>query len=118
MKVLIAADNDSLDSRVAKRFGHANYYLIVDTATQDMDVLENSDHSHNHAIIKTIADKGVEICIVGNIGPHAFELINSLNIKVALSRKSTANEAIKNLLNNKLKLLSESTVKKSINKND
>ena len=114
MKVLIAADGSSLNSSISKRFAHANYYLIVDTTTMDFQVVKNSGLSHNHEEISTMVEKGIEIFIVGNIGPNAFNTITSLNKKVALSRKSTVLEALKKLKMMELEILSSPTLKRSI----
>ena len=65
-------------------------------------------------IIQKIADLGADTFIVGNIGPHAFEITKSLNLRVMLSRKTTAAEALSKLSNNELELLKAPTLKKSI----
>lgn len=118
MKVVLAADGNSLESNIAKRFGHADYYLIVDTESLSFEAVENPGHSDNHAIIQKIAERGVDMFIVGNIGPHAFEIINSLGLKVGLLRKSTAREAIDKLLSNDLEMLNGPTLKRSISHHD
>lgn len=58
----------------------------------------------------------IEAVIVGNIGPHAFEIIKSFVTKMFLSRKMTVEEAIEKLLKNVLEELSEPTAKKRIHK--
>ena len=84
MNILIAADGTTLDSSVAKRFGHAPYYLYVDADTRQVQVIENTDHDdETHAIIPQMIQQGVDVFITGNIGPHAFQLIKSLNRQVA-----------------------------------
>ena len=34
MKILLASDGKTLESSIAKRFGHANYYLIYDDVSK------------------------------------------------------------------------------------
>ena len=124
MKVVIAANSPTLDSTVAKRFGHAPYYLMVNTATMQMQVIENNDqhdetdnhdpHDETHAIIPHMAGQGVEIFITGNIGPHAFELVQSLKRKVALARRMSAGEALARLQRGELDILSAPTLKRSV----
>ncbi len=125
MKIFIAVNEPTLDSPVAKRFGHAPYYLLVDTVANQMQAIDNPGHDHDHdhdddhhdddhAIIPQMAQQGVEVFVTGNIGPHAFELIQAANCRVALARKMSAAEAIDRLQKNQLEILSEPTVKKSL----
>ena len=114
MKVLIAADGTTLDSSVAKRFGHAPYYLYVDSDTMQVQVIDNTGHhDETHAIIPQMARRGAEVFITGNIGPHAFQLVRSLNRQVALARKMLVREALEKSQEGKLEILSAPTVKHS-----
>lgn len=118
MNVLIAADGTTLDSAVAKRFGHAPYYLYVDADTGQVQVIENTDHDHDdghddHAIIPQMIQQGADVFITGNIGPHAFELVKSLNRQVAVARNMSAAEALENLQDGELEILHAPTVKQS-----
>lgn len=115
MKVLIAAQGTTLDSPVAKRFGHAPYYLNVDLDSMEIHVIDNAEHhDETHAIIPQMAKNGVKVFITGNIGPHAFELANSLNRQVALARKMSAREALEKLQRGELKILTAPTLKRSV----
>jgi predicted Fe-Mo cluster-binding NifX family protein len=114
MKILIATGGTTLDSAVAKRFGHAPYYLYVDADTGQVQVIENTDHDdETHAIISEMAQQGVETFISGNIGPHAFQLARSLNRQVALARRMSAAEALEKLQKGELEILQAPTVKQS-----
>ncbi len=124
MKVVIAANGPTLDSPVAKRFGHAPYYLMVNTATLQLQVIDNNDHhdeadnhgqhDESHAIVPQLVGQGVELFITGNIGPHAFELIHSLDRRVALARGMSASEALARLQRGELEILSAPTLKRSV----
>jgi predicted Fe-Mo cluster-binding NifX family protein len=115
MKVLIAAQRTTLDSPVAKRFGHAPYYLIVDLDSMQVQVIDNTEHHDGtHAIIPQMAKNEVKVFITGNIGPHAFELANSFNQWVVLARKMSAREALAKLLRGEPEILAEPTLKRSV----
>jgi predicted Fe-Mo cluster-binding NifX family protein len=119
MKVLIAANGPTLDSPVAKRFGHAPYYLYVDSETEQAQAINNTDpHDETHAIIPQLVGQGAEVFVTGNIGPHAFKLIRSLNRQVALARKMSAGQALDKLQRGELEILSASTLKRSIHEHD
>lgn len=118
MILIIGADGNNLQSNIAKRFGHAAYYLIYNSESKSFEAVENIDHDHSHSALYDFLDKGTEAFIVGNVGPHAFEILKSGNAKIFLARKMTAEQAINALSNNELEKLDEPTVKRSIGHND
>lgn len=115
MKVLVAATGPTLDSLVAQWFGHAPYYLLVDSTTMQVQVIDNRENNdETHAIIPRMAGQWAEVFITENIGPHAFQLARSLNRRVALARQISAGEALDKLQRGELEFLSAPTVKHSI----
>jgi len=114
MKIFIGTDTAELSSKIAKRFGHANYYIIYNTESKGFEVSSNEEHDEKHSILSEAIGKGVEAFIVGNIGPHAFSILDGDGIKVYLARQMTAEEALNKLVNGELKLLTEPTIKKSM----
>ena len=114
MVILIGADGNKLESPVAKRFGHAEYLIKYNTDSKSFEAFLNNEEGHNHDNLQEFLDNGVEAFIVGNIGPHAFEIINTPGSKVYLARKMSVQEAIDKFLKEELKLLTEPTAKQSI----
>ncbi len=114
MLVLIGADEGTLESPVSKRFGHAPYFILYDTESHTLTAEENTREGHNHDNLYGYLEKGVEAFIVGNIGPHAFQIINTSKSKVYLARKMSVQEAVDKLSIGGLTQLSEPTAKKSI----
>lgn len=115
MLIVIGSDGNTLDSQVSKRFGHSNYFVLYDTSSQIFEAFKNDEHQiHRHENLGELVEKGAEVFIVGNIGPHAFEIIKSFNKKIFLARKMTVGDAIKKFLDGELIELSEPTAKKSI----
>lgn len=115
MLIAIGADENKLESKVAKRFGHAAYYIIYNADDKSFEVMKNNDDDHTHAELSELLDKGVDVYIVGNIGPHAFDLLIDGGAEVYLSRKMTVQEAIDKYNSRELEKLTESTVKQSFN---
>ena len=114
MLILLGSDGNNLECFVAKRFGHANYYILFNSESQSFNAFENNDVGHNHDNLRNFLDKDVEVFIVGNIGPYAFEIINTPKSKVYLARKMLVKEAIEKFTKGELLQLSEPTVKRSI----
>jgi predicted Fe-Mo cluster-binding NifX family protein len=119
VKVVIAANGPTLDSPVAKRFGHAPYYVFWDSELGQSQAIDNvQPHDETHAIIARMASQGVEVFVTGNIGPHAFKLTRSLGCRVALARRMSAGAALDRLLKDELQILSEPTLKRSVHEHD
>ena len=114
MLILIGSDGNSLDSPVAKRFGHANYFILFNTVTKDFESFENLAEEHNHDNLYEFLKKGVDAFIVGNIGPHAFDIVNTSKSKVYLARKMSVLESVNRFISGELEYLKEPTVKISI----
>ncbi len=116
MLIMIGTDGANLKSKVAKRFGHARFYIKCNKNGNIIDVIDNPEHDEKHQVLIDAINNGVEIFIVGNIGPHAFSILNRKGIKIYLARNITSIEALEKLRNNELQLLTEPTVKKSMHK--
>lgn len=114
MLLLLGSDGNDLESPIAKRFGHAAYYLLYDTETHHLKAFENGEEGHNHDSLRHFLAQGVEAFIVGNIGPHAFDILDTPDSKVYLARKMTGQEAIEQFSQGALQQLSEPTAKRSI----
>ncbi len=117
MLILLGSDGNNLQSLVAKRFGHANYFILFDTETKDIETYTNTVEEHTHENLQLFLNKGVEVFIVGNIGPHAFEIINTKS-KVYLARKMSIQKAIDKFSKGELKQINEPTAKRSIAHNN
>ncbi len=116
MVICIGTDGNNLESQTAKRFGHSKYYILFNTETKMLEAIKNEDKDkHDHGILNNFFDKGAKIFIVGNVGPHAFEIMKSNGSIIYLARKMKAAEAISALDRDGLKELLEPTVKNSMN---
>ena len=114
MKVLIAADGKTLDSRIAKRFGHAVWYLIVDLESDKViERLENLRSEDHHEVVPKAAERGVTTIVTGNIGPRSYELISLHNLQVAHAKQITARAALLRLKEGALKILDAPTLRKN-----
>lgn len=126
MIICLTAENNTMESPIAKRFGHAPWFLLYNTETRTFVPMKNENaeghhsvkkHKHNHhehPFIKDLQEYGAEIFIVGNIGPQAFNELNIPGVEVFHARKMTAGEALEMFQQGKLKKLDEPTAKKSI----
>lgn len=114
MKILFATENNTLESKIARRFGEAPYYLIYDSETKQVEARVNSGHDDSHSSLIELVNQGVLTYIVGNVGPNAFNILNDLGAKLYLARGLSAQDALNSFLKNELELLTESTLKRPI----
>ena len=118
MKIMFATDENIMDSKIAKRFGHAPFYIIYNTEDKSIDARVNNGHDDNHSSLVDLMNEGVTEFVIGNIGPQAFEVLENGNAKIYLARKLNANEALEKLLDSTLEVLEQPTLKQSIEPHD
>lgn len=114
MKILLATESDNLESKIAKRFGEAPYYLIYDSENKEIEARVNPGHDDNHSELIDLINEGVLHYIIGNTGPNAFNVLDDRNAKLYLARGSLAKDALDAFLNNKLERLTKATLKRPI----
>lgn len=98
MKICVSAVAESLDAQVDPRFGRCPYFVIVDSETMKFEAIPNTaSRSMSGAGIQsaqTVASKGVNVLITGNVGPNAFQALSAAGIKVVTGAFGTVREAI------------------------
>ena len=115
MKIAITSNGTDLDAPVDPRFGRAKYFLIYDTETKDLQVIENAQNMQapQGAGIQsgqTVASTGVEAVLTGNCGPKAFSVLGQAGIKVYVHVEGTVRQAIDDLAAGKLQMAGSANV--------
>jgi len=99
MKIVITARGELLESPVDPRFGRAQYFILVDTETNEVtahDNVQNLNAAQGAGIqaAETVARLGAEAVISGNAGPKAFRTLSAAEIKVYLCGAMTVADAV------------------------
>jgi len=107
MRICIPTENNNgINSIVYGHFGSAPYFIIYDTETNKINVINNMDTNHKHGEcnpISSLADEAVDIMVTGGIGLRALQILNQNRIKAfKQGKETTVSQVIKNLENNKL----------------
>jgi len=105
MKILLATESNTLEGKIAKRFGEASYYLIYNSDTKETEARVNHGHDDNHSGLIDLVNEGVLHYIIGNTGPNAFNVLDDRNAELYLARGAVAKDALEAFLNNKLESL-------------
>ena len=98
MKICVSAESSSLDAPIDPRFGRCPYFVIVDSETMQFEVIQNmaSGATGGAGIqaAQTIASKGAEVLITGNVGPNAFQALSAASIKIVTGASGTIREVV------------------------
>ena len=98
MRICVTAFSDKPDADVDPRFGRCRYFVIIDSETMNYEVAENTglDTAGGAGIqaAQTIANKGVDVLITGNIGPNAFNVLSAAQIKMVTGASGTVKEVV------------------------
>jgi predicted Fe-Mo cluster-binding NifX family protein len=105
MKLLVAAEGNTLDDRVARKFGHATVFLELDPATLELRRLEHAEHSRKDFVLEQAAKNGVTAVVTGTMGPRAISLLSAQNMQAVFAPGATIREAAEGFLHGKLKTL-------------
>ncbi|MCF6464377.1 NifB/NifX family molybdenum-iron cluster-binding protein [Clostridium sp. Cult2] len=86
MRIALSSSDKDLDSNLDLRLGRSPYFIIYDLDTDQFKATENKGESSSGgagiAAAQQLIDESVEIVISGNVGPNAFTLLESSNIKM------------------------------------
>lgn len=117
MKYLVAAENDSLDARISRRFGHAPFYLLIDSDSYEFETIKgNAEHNHSKAFMPLLS-REIHGVISGNIGPGVFDKLKTANQLVYPCIGLSVLEAVEKVKNGELQPLTSPTMKRSIQSN-
>jgi predicted Fe-Mo cluster-binding NifX family protein len=86
MKICITSQGKDMEALVDPRFGRCQYFTIVDTDSNETDILENVNRDGMGGVGvqsgQFIAEKQVKVVLTGNVGPNAFQTLQAAGIEV------------------------------------
>ncbi|MCK4547185.1 MAG: NifB/NifX family molybdenum-iron cluster-binding protein [Candidatus Eisenbacteria sp.] len=115
MKVVVTSAGQTMDSEVDSRFGRAAYFLLVDTETDELDAVDNSQdleaaQGAGIQAAQKVAGLEPEYLIGGHCGPKAFAVLSAAGIKVVVGAHGTVREAVQQLQQGELREVGEADV--------
>lgn len=107
MKLAISSSGTTLDDAVDPRFGRAANFLVYDTDSGDLQVIENRQNLNapQGAGIQSgqlVAGTGARAVLTGNCGPKAFQVLGAAGIEVFVKVQGTVRQAIADWKDGKL----------------
>jgi predicted Fe-Mo cluster-binding NifX family protein len=100
MKVAVSATATHLESTIDPRFGRAAYLLLVDTESEEVEVIDNSPQAGatqgaGIRAASAIAATETAAVISGTVGPKAFATLEKAQIAVyTAAEEMTVREAV------------------------
>ncbi len=97
MKVCIPTMGDGgMEASVSQHFGRAPTFTIVNLDTREVQILANKgEHMGGNVLpTDTLKDQGVQVIIVGNLGPKAIQAFAEQCIEVFVGATGTVKDAI------------------------
>lgn len=98
MKICIPTDGNDLSADVEQRFGRCPRFLIVDSETMEHHLVDNPGITMGGgagvSAAQVAVDEGVEAVIAGEVGPRAYEVLETAHIKVYARVTGSIRDAI------------------------
>jgi predicted Fe-Mo cluster-binding NifX family protein len=116
MRIAISSQGPDLTSQVDPRFGRARYFIVIETKTEELTVLDNirNLNAAQGAGIQTVKDvinKEVDAVLTGQVGPKALEALETARVQVFLGASGTVKQAVQKLRSGQLKSVPRSALK-------
>ena len=98
-RIAVAANEPSLSSQVAPRFGTASYFLIIDPQRSTLlksipnSVVQDDYRGFGIRAAQLVSRENVEAVITGGIGPQAFDALALYNVRIFDARGFDGNVA-------------------------
>jgi len=98
MKICVTAEGGTLEANMDPRFGRCRNFILFDTETSVIEVLENANAQfQGGAGIQSgqlMVSKGVKVVLTGNVGPNAHQVLSAAGINIFTGVSGTVKEVI------------------------
>jgi predicted Fe-Mo cluster-binding NifX family protein len=114
MKIAISSSGSDQSAQVDPRFGRCRYFVFIDTESGTTEAVDNQAQSAGGGAgiqaAQTVADRGAQTVLTGNVGPNAHRALQAANITVITGVSGTITDALKHLQEGKYKASDSPTV--------
>ena len=97
MTVLVSAEGQRLDARVARRFEKSPWFLVIDPRSNEVEAFHHTLPHDQDGLLRRAGAEGIAGVISGRIGALAFGLIRAQQIPVYLAEGMTVRQAMEKL---------------------
>lgn len=99
MKVAVTSQGTSLDAAVDPRFGRCKQFILIDTETGEVGVIDNVQNLNAASgagiqSAETVIRHGAEAVITGHCGPKAFRALSAVDVAVYAGAEGTVGDVV------------------------
>ncbi|MFW5860576.1 MAG: NifB/NifX family molybdenum-iron cluster-binding protein [Planctomycetota bacterium] len=99
MRIAVTTTGTAPSASVDRRFGRAQRFLIVDTGSDTVEVVDNTQNLQaaqgaGIQAAQNVADADVDVLLTGHVGPKAFATLQAAGITVVTGAAGTVEEAV------------------------
>jgi predicted Fe-Mo cluster-binding NifX family protein len=98
MKIVVSANGVDLDAPASPVFGRCPVYVFVDTETMAFEAVENpavgAPGGAGIQAAQFVVERGAQAAVTGNMGPNAFNVLQSAGIPIYLFGGGTVRQAV------------------------
>lgn len=114
MKIAVTAQGPDVGSAVDERFGRCPYFVLTDPSTKEYEAVPNEAagamHGAGTRAAQALGSRGIDVLLVGNIGPNPLVALRAAGIKVYTGIAGTVSDSVYAFLSGRLTEVSEATV--------
>jgi len=107
MKIAVSSTGQTLESAVETRFGRCPYFLIVNPATLDFDVIANANAELEGGVgiqsAQLIVEKSASVVLTGSCGPNALQVLKKAGIHVVTGVSGSVSQVVQQFTAGSLK---------------
>ena len=107
MKIVVSSSGENINAQLDPRFGRCPYFIFVDSESLEFEAVPNESMMASGGAgiqaAQTVANKGAEVVITGNVGPNAFQTLNAAGLKIITGAAGTIQEVIEKFKNGELR---------------
>lgn len=103
MKVVVTSSGERKDSMIDPRFGRAAAFVMVDTASGEIEAVVDNRQGVEAAqgagvqAAEAVSRLGAECLVTGHCGPKAFRTLEAAGIAVFIGASGTVADAVEQL---------------------
>lgn len=99
MRIVITAQGETIQSQVDPRFGRARGFIVTDENGNAPLYLANDQNLHAASgagiqAAQHVIEENPDCIITGNVGPKAFRVLSSAQVKIFIGASGTVADAL------------------------
>jgi predicted Fe-Mo cluster-binding NifX family protein len=98
MRIVVTANGASLDAPASPVFGRCPTYVFVDTERMASEAVDNpaigAPGGAGIQAAQFVIEQGAEAVVTGNVGPNAYQVLQSAGVPIYLNAGGTVRQAV------------------------